>query len=111
MSDHPSIIPVEASATAWDAFVHQAPEASFCHLSAWREIMTDVLGHECRYAAAIDDDGQWCGVLPMVRVRSQLFGRYLISMPFLNYGGPVGSPGAQERLGRPCGIVCGSSRR
>jgi FemAB-related protein (PEP-CTERM system-associated) len=98
VSDQPCILPVEASSAAWDRFVAGSPEATFCHLSGWREIMTDVLGHECRYAAALDDDGEWCGVLPMVRVRSPLFGRYLISMPFLNYGGPVGSPTAQDRL-------------
>ena len=98
MSDQPCVLPVEASSAAWDRFVAESPDASFCHLSGWREIMTEVLGHECRYAAALDDDGQWCGVLPMVRVRSPLFGRYLVSMPFLNYGGPVGSPTAQDRL-------------
>jgi len=30
------------------------------------------------------------GVLPLVRVRSFVFGHYLVSMPFLNYGGPLG---------------------
>ena len=32
------------------------------------------------------------GVLPLVRVRSALFGHYLVSMPFVNYGGPLGEP-------------------
>jgi FemAB-related protein (PEP-CTERM system-associated) len=30
-------------------------------------------------------------VLPLVRVKSIVFGHYLVSMPFLNYGGPLGS--------------------
>jgi FemAB-related protein (PEP-CTERM system-associated) len=29
-------------------------------------------------------------VLPLVRVKSVMFGHYLVSMPFLNYGGPLG---------------------
>jgi FemAB-related protein (PEP-CTERM system-associated) len=48
----------------------------------------------------MDESGEWCGVLPLVRVRSPLFGRYLVSMPFLNYGGPIGTRDAQERLSR-----------
>jgi FemAB-related protein (PEP-CTERM system-associated) len=38
------------------------------------------------------------GVHPLVRVRSLLFGDYLVSMPFLNYGGPLGSAEARTLL-------------
>jgi len=38
------------------------------------------------------------GLLPLVRVRSRLFGDYLVSMPFLSYGGPIGSEEAQTAL-------------
>jgi len=38
------------------------------------------------------------GVLPLVRVRSLLFGHYLVSMPFVNYGGPLGTPRALRAL-------------
>jgi FemAB-related protein (PEP-CTERM system-associated) len=100
VTDQPSIVSLEASSAAWDDFVTGAPGSTFCHLSGWRDIVAEVMGHECRYAAAIDDEGTWCGVLPLVRVRSPLFGCYLVSMPFLNYGGPVGTPAAQERLSR-----------
>jgi FemAB-related protein (PEP-CTERM system-associated) len=60
--------------------------------------MADVLGHECRYLVATDSAGRWSGLLPLVRVRSRLFGHYLLSMPFLNYGGPIGSEAAQRYL-------------
>ena len=33
-----------------------------------------------------------------MRVKSRLFGHYLVSMPFLNYGGPVGQEDAVESL-------------
>ena len=39
---------------------------------------------------AEDPDGSWLAVLPLVHVRSRIFGNYLVSMPFLNDGGPVG---------------------
>jgi FemAB-related protein (PEP-CTERM system-associated) len=60
--------------------------------------MADVLGHEDHYRIAVDRDGEIQGLLPLVRVRSRLFGDYLLSMPFLSYGGPIGSPEARELL-------------
>lgn len=83
---------------AWDAFVAQDPGATFCHVAAWREIMTDVLGNECLYYAALDSTGTWEGALPLVRVRAPLLGHYLVSMPFLNAGGPIGTLPARLAL-------------
>ncbi len=59
--------------------------------------MRNVLGHETIYLAA-RRDGELCGVLPLVHVRSVLFGHYLVSMPFLNYGGPLGDTDAVAML-------------
>jgi len=54
-------------------------------------VIERVFGHECVYLAARNAEGQLVGVLPLVRVRSVVFGHYLVSMPFLNYGGPLGT--------------------
>ena len=93
-----AIAPLDGRVSAWDAFVASAPDSTFCHLAGWRNIMADALGHECLYAVACDDAGEWRAVLPLVRVRSQLFGDYLLSLPFLNAGGPVGAPEAVASL-------------
>ncbi len=93
-----NVVPVEGSDDAWNDFVASADGATFCHLAEWQQIMADVLGHEPIYKVARSADGDWQGVLPLVRVRSRIFGHYLISMPFLNYGGPLGSHEAQRRL-------------
>jgi len=37
-------------------------------------------------------------VLPLVHAKSLLFGNYLVSMPFLNYGGPLGGEPAVRAL-------------
>lgn len=81
----------------WNRFVHNSPESTFCHLAGWNRIMTGVLGHECLYLVATDEAGEWRGVLPLVRVRSVL-GHYLISLPFLNDGGPLGDESAKRAL-------------
>ena len=78
----------------WDAFVRRAAGWTHFHLAGWREVIRDVHGHECVYLVARDAAGAIAGVLPLVRVRSRVFGHFLVSMPFLNHGGPLGSDGA-----------------
>jgi FemAB-related protein (PEP-CTERM system-associated) len=87
-----------AAAETWDAYVRAAPHSTFCHLAGWREIMSDVLGHEFFSLVARDDAGTWQGVLPFVRVKSPLFGHFLVSMPFLNAGGAIGGEHAVAAL-------------
>ena len=84
----------------WDAFVEGAEGSSYCHLSGWFTAMADGLGHRPIPLQARNGTGQLKGVLPLVRVQSRLFGDYLVSMPFLNYGGPLGSVEARALLTR-----------
>lgn len=82
----------------WDEFVRGQDGWSHFHLLGWKAVIKRVFGHECIYLAARDEAGHMAGVLPMVRVRSRLFGHYLVSMPFVNYGGPLGSDTAVAAL-------------
>ena len=79
------------SAEDWNHFARSQVGYTHFHRFEWRDIVRDVFGHECIYLAARTRDGRLEGVLPLVRVRSLLFGHYLVSMPFLNYGGPIGT--------------------
>jgi len=87
----------DCEAGEWDRFVTSDSRSTFCHLAGWREIIGGVLGHEYHPLAAIDDAGAWRGVLPLARVRS-IMGHYLISLPFINDGGPLGDATAQQHL-------------
>lgn len=82
----------------WDAFAREQRGFTHFHRWRWRVVMERVFRHECVYLCARDDAGALCGVLPLVRVRSVVFGHYLVSMPFLNYGGPLGTDGAVAAL-------------
>lgn len=73
-------------AAAWDAFVLRAPDATIAHRWAWLGIASAAYGHRGIPLAAVRD-GQIAGVLPLVQMRSRLFGRHLVSMPFLDTGG------------------------
>jgi serine/alanine adding enzyme len=75
----------------WDNFASRQPGFTHYHRFRWRTVIERVFGHQCVYLAARDDGGTLVGVLPLVRVRSVVFGHYLVSMPFLNYGGPLGT--------------------
>lgn len=85
-------------ADRWDRLVAQAEGSTFCHLAGWRDILSDVLGAECLYRVATTRTGEWLGVLPLARVKSRMLGHYLVSLPFLNDGGPLGSAAACRRL-------------
>ena len=97
--DDLSIHAYEGTDPEWDALASRLPESTACHLIGWRHVMEDALGHETMNWVAVDEEGTPQGLLPLVRVRSRLFGDYLVSMPFLNDGGPLGSATAREALG------------
>jgi FemAB-related protein (PEP-CTERM system-associated) len=91
------IVKIESDSGEWDRYVESAPVSTHCHRAGWRDVMSDTLGHECHYLVAQDEQGAWRGVLPIVRVRG-LLGHFLVSMPFLNDGGPLGDDLAQTQL-------------
>jgi FemAB-related protein (PEP-CTERM system-associated) len=88
------------AAADWDAFVTAHPEATGYHLWTWRHVFEDTFGHEACYLAAFDTPAgaspaasgrNIIGILPLVGMKSLLFGRFGVSLPFLNYGGVVAS--------------------
>ncbi|MDR3212616.1 MAG: FemAB family PEP-CTERM system-associated protein [Azoarcus sp.] len=84
-----------ADAPRWDAFVRATPQATFFHLSAWRNILTDVFGHRCFFLYA-ERGGDIIAVLPLAEVKSLLFGHALTSLPFCVYGGIAAAAEAGE---------------
>ena len=89
----------EAPGERWDQFVRAQSHWTACHLAAWQRVCANVLGHETLFLEARTSGSDAIeGVLPLVRVRSRLFGHFLISMPFVNYGGPLGSDPAIHAL-------------
>ena len=74
----------------WDAYVNEAPSATFFHRAGWKTVLEKALGHRTRFLYA-ERDGAIEGVLPLAQVKSLLFGNSLISLPFCVYGGIVAS--------------------
>jgi FemAB-related protein (PEP-CTERM system-associated) len=74
------------AADTWDAFVDSHPDASLYHRAGWGRVIRKAFGQRPRYRIAVGD-GVVEGVLPLVAFSNALFGRYLVSVPFLNRGG------------------------
>lgn len=96
----------------WDAFVAAHPDATFFHLSGWRHVAPKAFGHRAHNLAVTDDAGAIRAVLPLLEVRSRLFGHALISNAFCVGGGPLATDEASrlsilqqaEDLGRRLGV-------
>jgi serine/alanine adding enzyme len=84
------VVTSEIGQAEWDAFVTMHPAATGYHLWAWRRVFEQAFGHETCYLAA-RRDSEVVGVLPLVSFRSWLFGRFMVSLPFVNYGGVLTS--------------------
>ena len=72
----------------WDDYVKSHPKGSFFHLSGWQQVIAKSFNHDC-YFLYIEQNGVISGVLPLVEVKSKLFGHALISTPFCVYGGAI----------------------
>src|SRR5438046_2824884 len=72
-------------AAQWDGYVRQHPGGSTYHHWAWKRVIEQTFGHPTEYLMATASDGV-AGVLPLVRMRSRLFGHFFTSLPFVNYG-------------------------
>jgi serine/alanine adding enzyme len=90
ISDHEvEIIPCPSDEFEWwDAFVEKSSAATISHVSAWRQIIFSAYGHKSFYLIALRSN-EPVGILPLVWVKSALFGNSLASMPFQDYGGIV----------------------
>jgi FemAB-related protein (PEP-CTERM system-associated) len=77
----------------WDAFAQSAGADGHFHAYAWRNIIWRSLKHRPHYLIA-QRNRAMTGILPLFDVRSRLFGRSLISLPFLNGGGIIANDDA-----------------
>jgi serine/alanine adding enzyme len=89
----PTITHADHADKNWDRFVEQHPAATVAHLSGWGAVVRGAYGHEPLYVTAAEG-ADLLGLLPLVVIDSRLFGRRLVSMPYLDYGGVLAEPGA-----------------
>ncbi len=72
----------------WEAYFQQFAPCPLSRHPAWLKVLQRGLGHEPICVEALDK-GQTRGLLPLAYLRSWLFGRFLASLPYVNYGGVI----------------------
>src|SRR5437867_7885650 len=71
----------------WEAYLRQKTPVRPLSLDpAWLRVLSKGLKHGV-YALEASQGGRIRGLLLLAYVRSLLFGRFLVSLPYLNYGG------------------------
>ncbi|CAN5367880.1 FemAB family PEP-CTERM system-associated protein [soil metagenome] len=65
---------------------------------AWLNVLQQGLQHEVYALEAIGPDDRTCGFLPLAFVSSLLFGRFLVSLPYLNSNGVMAAASDTQTL-------------
>ena len=95
---------------AWLNFIESRPEAWMYHLPGWKEVVERAYGHDTFYLAAVEDESVR-GILPMVMIKSRIFGRSLTSMPYVDSAGIVAADdfAREALLSRAAGLAAENS--
>ena len=72
----------------WTEYVSARSDAHIYHDLRWRKVIESCFSQKTAYLLAKDRD-RVVGVLPLAELQSALFGKFLISLPYFNYGGPL----------------------
>jgi len=72
----------------WNEFIENSEQATFFHRAEWKEVIEQAFNHKTHYLYS-EKNGEIDGILPLVHIKSLLFGNALISTPFCVYGGIV----------------------
>ncbi len=81
-----SIYCQKSAPAGWDEYLQKWSYDGFHLRSEWATIFNNALGHQPWFLWA-ERDGCLVGVLPLMFVSGPIFGRFLVSQPYLNTGG------------------------
>lgn len=88
--DKVSVVLCEKSLeTDWSSYIETSPHAVFAHQLGWKSVVEETFGHQAFYLMAYRQQ-RLVGVLPLFFVKSIFFGRFIVTSPFLTFGGIIG---------------------
>ena len=70
----------------WDKYVYKSNTSTFYHQIGWRNVVEKTYKHKPIYLIA-KEESEIKGVLPLFLMKSMIFGKKLVSVPFAPYGG------------------------
>jgi len=71
----------------WRTYFDGSKVCTAYHHPRWKRVIQETFGHPVYRILAMDNSGEVRGIFPCVHMKSLLFGNYLVSMPYFNYGG------------------------
>lgn len=71
----------------WDRFVTASNGSTCYHLTGWKDVIEESFGHKTYYLLSEGKEGRINGILPLVHLKSILFGNSMVSLPYFNFGG------------------------
>ncbi|MFN8388896.1 MAG: FemAB family XrtA/PEP-CTERM system-associated protein [Bdellovibrionota bacterium] len=95
-----ALLVTDSDRADWEQYLRDRSIGHHAYSWPWRTVIPEVFSHAPHYLIARDSQTKAvCGLLPIVLVKSLLFGKALISLPYLNAGGIVAdSPEAATAL-------------
>lgn len=100
----------DAEEMAWERFVADHPRATFFHRAAWRRVIGRTYRHDTPFLLA-RAGGAIRGVLPLIHVRSRLFGDALVSTGFCVQGGILAADAEAETALAEAATALGTERK
>ncbi len=88
---------ITGSFARWSAYANRGEQVAPSRDPAWLRVIEMALGQTPYCLEALRGEAT-CGLLPLVSMRSRLFGRFLVGMPYLNTGGVLADDDAAERM-------------
>lgn len=82
---------------AWSEYVARASDSTIAHRIGWRDVIHKSLGHSPKYLMAMSGSTVK-GVLPLFVVTTWWRAKYVVSVPWLDYGGVCADDKETEKL-------------
>jgi FemAB-related protein (PEP-CTERM system-associated) len=81
----------------WTAYIQRGERVALSRHPGWLRILEKGLGHRPYCLEAMRGDNT-CGLLPLAEIKSLLFGRFLVALPYLNSGGVSADDDISRRM-------------
>lgn len=78
-----------AGISAWNRYIETIANATAYHQPAWCEAIAQAFNNPTRIWVAVDTANNILGGIPLIFFDSKLFGKFAVSIPYVNYGGVI----------------------
>jgi len=95
MPDLSTVEVTESDSQRWNKFVTEASHSSVYHLWEWGDVLHRTYKY-ARHYVTVEKQGEILGIFPCLYIKSLIFGKRLISLPFVEYAGPLLRDGTES---------------